>query len=176
MSLLLAVGRWRAALSSQFCVLVISEHTRFTRSAAAVCEAAPQHRDAPPLCRGQFHHLPKTADPSALGVQACPFPRCSVVQWRGDASGLFEFAARVSMTQRGARNRENECPPVATASASFSFQCFAILSARGSSGLGALSRAWILCRGAGQIPFSRVVTSRFTARVGIGRGNAEQLA
>lgn len=36
--------------------------------------------------------------------------------------------------------------PVSTASASFVFQCFAIFSARGSSGLGALKRAWMLPR------------------------------
>ena len=34
--------------------------------------------------------------------------------------------------------------PVMMASGSFSFQCFATLSARGSSGLGALSSAWML--------------------------------
>lgn len=34
--------------------------------------------------------------------------------------------------------------PVAIASCSFSFQCLAIASARGSSGFGALIRAWIL--------------------------------
>jgi len=34
--------------------------------------------------------------------------------------------------------------PVSIASASFSFQCLATLSARGSSGLGALSSAWML--------------------------------
>jgi hypothetical protein len=35
---------------------------------------------------------------------------------------------------------------MATASASFSFQCFAMFSASGSSGFGALSRAWMLCK------------------------------
>ena len=34
--------------------------------------------------------------------------------------------------------------PVSTASASFAFQCFAMLSERGSSGFGALSSAWML--------------------------------
>ena len=34
--------------------------------------------------------------------------------------------------------------PVATASCSFSFQCFAMFSASGSSGLGALNSAWML--------------------------------
>jgi hypothetical protein len=34
--------------------------------------------------------------------------------------------------------------PVSTASASLAFQCFAMLSERGSSGFGALRSAWIL--------------------------------
>jgi hypothetical protein len=36
--------------------------------------------------------------------------------------------------------------PVSTASASFVFQCLAIFSARGSSGFGALNRAWMLSK------------------------------
>ena len=101
-----------------------------------------------PVLQPRTNHGTKTKAPHGWRCKAAGSMPSSVQQRLGQAAAGSMPAAGASAgsvcrhTQVGSAT--GPAPPVAIASGSLSFQCFATFSAKGSSGLGALSSAWIL--------------------------------